>query len=478
MNYKLPQNFIKEYFPNIEGALLFGSYINNPTEANDVDLLLLSNKFSYASKESFLFEKKKINVIKLNLSEVFSILAKHYQQGDFYRLVFVKGIILLDQKNDVQFIRQYINNTYPNKDKDILAFGLNETTFKLTEYKSTLKKPLSEIEYFTITSKIVFHLMDWFLLSNSIHNFKDDNKYKSGFFNKYFPVESDKLLKLISTIKNYNPKDFLLVLHSITKEYNIPNKDKYSNNLIFDDYSQPNLILYLEYLFNFQEIKEIITKLKVENNKIQFYIYQVDEDNQEKIGCYIVFDNSELVFEKERQKWLYFFQTYFSKHQYSFPYNNIFCFPEIKFVGKRNEQLANRLLTNCTNAISENNATKETFLLSLLNAYLSKTETKIDNVYNFYLGKLNSKNRSSNYFTNKNKETENKFLAVNQSNEKKLIAIFKETKKIDLSLEFITINNAPIWLHFQIIDRLISPLLKNDFEKLFYIHCLKRTLNE
>jgi hypothetical protein len=477
MSYKLIHNFLNKHFLEIESVILFGSYIDNPNKANDIDLLLLSNKFFYSSKESFFFENKKINIIKFNISEVFSILAKHYQQGDFYRLVFSKGIVLVDKNKDLQFVRQYINNSYPNGDKDILASALTETVFKLTEYQDALKKSLSEIEYFTLTSKIVFHLMDWFLLSNGLHNLKVDNKYKSGFFNKHFPLENDKLLKLITSIKKSNPKNFLLVLDSITKEHNILNKSKYSNDLIFDDYSQPNLTLYIEKLFNFNEIKEIISKIKSKNSKLQFYIYQVDEDNQEKTGCYIVFDNSNLQFENNKLEWIKYFQNLFSKLQYTFPYNNIFCYPEIKFIGKQNKQLVNQLLTNCTNAIGANLFSKEVFLLTFINTYISKSEVKIDDVYNYYLGKLNAKTRTSNYLTQKQKITEDKFLTANATNKKIAMQVLEKAKISNLNIEFPMFTEVPVWFHFQVIDLLISTLIKNDFEKLFYINCIKK-INE
>ena len=146
MNYKLIHNFLNKHFQEIESVVLFGSYIDNPSKANDIDLLLLSKKFFYSSKESFLFEGMKINVIKFNISEVFSILAKHYQQGDFYKLVFTKGVVIKDKFNDVLFVKKHINSSYPKNDKDIIAFGLNEILFKLNEHIDTLNKPISSIE--------------------------------------------------------------------------------------------------------------------------------------------------------------------------------------------------------------------------------------------------------------------------------------------------------------------------------------------
>ena len=154
MTHKLIHNFLNKHFQEIESVILFGSYIDNPSKANDIDLLLMSNKFFYSSKESFIFESKKINVIKFNISEVFAILAKHYQQGDFYKLVFIKGVVIKDVFKDAQFVKNYINSSYPKNDKDIIAFGLNESLFKLTEYIDTLNKPISSIEFYSITAKI------------------------------------------------------------------------------------------------------------------------------------------------------------------------------------------------------------------------------------------------------------------------------------------------------------------------------------
>jgi hypothetical protein len=476
MKYEIIENFLNSHFTGIEGCILFGSYVDNPTKANDIDLLLISNKFSYSSKESFYFEGMKINTIKFNIIDVFSILAKHYQQGDFYKFVFLKGIVIVDKNKDLQFIRRYIVRSYPKQKQDILAFSLNETLYNLSEYKGYLSTSLSQIELYVIFSKIVSIIMDYFLFSDGIYHFKSE-KIKSRHFNLYFPTESKKILHLISVTQRNNQKKSLLELDSFIDEYHIPLNNKHSNDFIFDDYTQPNLILFIENLFNFQELKEIIAKIKAENNKLQFYVYQVDEDYQEKAGCYIVFDNEKLELEMEKQKWLVFFQNMFSKHQYSFPYNNIFCYPEIKFIGKKNEKIVNQFLNNFIIAIDNNDSTKEAFFVSLLPSYLLATGARMEDIYNFYLGRLNSKTHSSNYLTQKRKETEFKFLGVNSKNEKILLTILKKTKTIDLKLNYKNIPLEPIWFHFQVIDRLLSILLKNDFEKLFFIYCLKK-INE
>lgn len=473
MTYKLIYNFLNEHFQEIESVILFGSYIDNPSKANDVDLLLMSKNFFYSSKESFIFENKKINVIKFNISEVFAILAKHYQQGDFYKLVFTKGIIIKDEFKEIQFVKNYINSSYPKNDKDIIAYGLNECLLKLAEYIDTLNKTISSIEFYLISAKIISHLMDWFLYTNNIYYLKSE-KIKSRFFNKNLPIENSKLLKLIFVVQKNNQKKFLQELQLMINEFNIPIIEKYSNDLIFDDYSQSSLILFLESSLNFNEIKQITDKIKSENKEISFYIYQVDEDNQEKAGCYIIFDNYNLEFENNKLKWIHFFQNLFLNKHYTFPYNNIFCYPEIKFIGKQNFQLVTQLLTNYTNTIYTNQFSKETYLLNFVNEYILYYDININVIYNYYLGKLNAKTRSTNYLTQNQITTEIKFATANESNEKIAIQLLKETIRIDFKVNFPIFKNVPIWFHLQVIDLLFSLIIKKDFQKLFYINCLKK----
>lgn len=474
MAYKIINNFLNKHFQEIESVVLFGSYIDNPNKANDIDLLLISKNFLYSIKESFVFENKKINVIKLNITEVFAILAKHYQQGDFYRLVFTRGVIIKDELKDIQFVKNYINNSYPKKDAIIIASSLNKCIYKITESIEILINPLPLTAYFTIYSTVIFNLIDWVLLSNHIHNVKADNKYKSLFFKKNFPKENSKIEKLILIAHKNNQKKFLTELDYLINELSIPIKTKHSNNLIFDDYSQSHLIVYIEKLFDFNEIKQLIDRIKFENNELQFYIYQVDEDNQEELGCYIVIDNSNLEIDNNKLKWITFFQNLFSKQQYTFPYNNIFCYSEIKFIGKENLKFVTQLLTNYINIIHNNEFEKEPYFLRCITEYVLKYNLNIDDIYNYYLGKLNAKTRSSNYLTQNQKTTENKFISANEINEKGLIQLFKKPVKLNFNIYFPIFNDVPIWFHYQVIDLIISTILKNDFQKLFYIHCLKK----
>ncbi|WP_310556452.1 nucleotidyltransferase domain-containing protein [Flavobacterium sp.] len=476
MNPKLIHNFLNQHFPDIEGVLLFGSYVTNPEKANDVDLLLVSDNFVSSSRESYIFENVKFNPIKFNPSQIFDILSRNYKQGDFYRIVFQEGIAFVDKNKDIDFIKKYISNSYPKTRRNDLALGLNDVLLTLTENATFLKKELPSIEFYMVAADTISGLLDYFLITKGIFPNKSP-KLKSRFVNTNMPIENDRIQNLINYSQNNNQNLFYSELLVLVNDYNIPIDGKYSNYLILDDYSQPQLVLYIENLFSFQEIKVIIDKIKSENKKIEFHIYQVDEDNQEKVGCYIVFENANLVIEKNKQHWIDFIKTNFAQYQYTFPYNNMFCYPEIKFMGKQNEKTVNQLLIEWVHFIQNQELSKELFLASFLKNYILKTNAKIDDIYNFYLGKLNTKSRSSNYFNNKIKETEALFFGTNKEAEQKLISIFRVIQKEIVDVDFKVIENAPIWIHFQVIDRLISTLLKNDFEKLFYINCYKKSLH-
>jgi hypothetical protein len=476
MSQKLINKFLNQHFPNIEGVLLFGSYITNPEKANDVDLILLSDRFVSSSRESYVFENVKFNPIKFNLSQIFDILSRNYKQGDFYRIVFQEGIAFLDKNKDIDFIKKYISNSYPKTRQNDLALGLNDVLLTLTENATFLKKELSSIEFYMVASDTISGLLDYFLITKNIFPNKSP-KLKSRFVNTNMPIENERIQNLVNHSQDNNQEKFYLELILLVDDYNIPIDGKYSNDLILDDYSQPQLVLFIENLFSFQEIKKIISKIKSKNNQVEFHIYQVDEDNQEKVGCYIVFENTNFIFEKNKQHWIDFIRTNFSKLQYTFPYNNLFCYPEIKFMGKVNAEKVNNLLIQSVNFIQNNSFFKEIFLACYLKNYVAKTNLKIEDVYNFYLGKLNTKSRSSNYFNNKIKETEANFFDANKNNEQKLISIFKTIQKQTFVIDFKVIQNTPIWIHFQVIDRLFSILLKNDVEKLFYINCYKKSIH-
>jgi hypothetical protein len=65
-------------------------------------------------------------------------------------------------------------------------------------------------------------------------------------------------------------------------------------------------------------------------------------------------------------------------------------------------------------------------------------------------------------------------MSANARNKKIAIELLKEVKKNNLNFNFPLFIDIPIWFRFQVLDLLISIINKTDFEKLFYIHCLKK----
>jgi hypothetical protein len=162
MNPNLIHHFLNQYFPNIDGVLLFGSYITNPEKANDVDLLLVSNNFVSSSRESYVFENVKFNPIKFNPSQIFDILSRNYKQGDFYRIVFQEGIAFVDKNKDIDFIKKYISNSYPKTRQNDMALALNDVLLTLTENTTFLKKELPQIEFYMVAADTISGLLDYF----------------------------------------------------------------------------------------------------------------------------------------------------------------------------------------------------------------------------------------------------------------------------------------------------------------------------
>ena len=66
-----------------------------------------------------------------------------------------------------------------------------------------------------------------------------------------------------------------------------------------------------------------------------------------------------------------------------------------------------------------------------------------------------------------------KLLSANDRNSKKLIDIFEN--EVQYKLE--KLPKISILVQLQIIDRVLSIFLNKDFQKLFYIHCIKNKLN-
>lgn len=474
--YQKIYNFLDRYFPSIEGCILFGSYIDKGEEANDIDLLLISNNFSFSSTESFVFNECPFNTIKINSSEILNIIAKQFKQGNFLAHAFKTGVVIKDETREVIHIKKYVIGDVPNAAADIISFDLHEVRFKIKDYLEPIKKAKALTpENFLQASRVISLLVDFFLLNNGVY--LKTEKSKNKYFFQNFPNEAFGLSTVIDALKKSNITDFENRITDLILKYSIFTDKKYSNNFILDDYTQDVLICFVENTFKFNKIIDIIDKIKENNSKVKFFIYQVDEENQEKEGCYIVLYNMDRSIDLAKNNWIQFFQNIFDDHNYIFPYNNIFCHPEIKFMGKPNQLIFNDIMLSLIDSITEKkHLSKEEIIFNILTDFFASSTMNVDYLYNFYLIKMDGKAKISNYLNNNSQKIEKKFVLANQSIEGVLLQRFvlKDEKLIDFRP---LLKISPL-VHLQILDRILSIFLSKDYEKLYYIYAIKLKLNE
>lgn len=474
--YKELNNFLDYYFPKIEGCILFGSYAEKKEKANDVDLLLISNKFSSSSTESFIYNGIIYNTIKINSLEVLDTIAKQFKQGNFLAHAFKTGIIIKDETKELLQIRDYVIGYVPNSSADVISFDLGEVKFKIKDYLEPIKQASAfTTENFLQVSRIISLFVDFFLLDRGVY--LKTEKSKNKYFFQNLPNEALKVSKLIEYLQKKDKVSFEKIITELISEYSISAHEKYSNNFILDDYTQKLLVCYIENTFKFNEITDIIEKIKKQNEDLKFFIYQVDEISQENEGCYIVLENENLNVDREKNEWIAFFQNTFKDYNFTFPYNNIFCYPEIKFMGIDNELIVNKLMFSLIHNIHlHKDLGKEKLIFRIVRDFFNHSTITINDVYNFYLIKIDAKAKMSNFLNNNSQKIEDKFIKSNKNIENALIQRFELI--LDKIIDFKSIEKIPQLVHFQILDRILSVFLNKDYEKFYYVHILKHKFNE
>lgn len=469
--YKEIDDFLNIFFPHLEGCILFGSYTTNSQKANDIDLLLCDNKFSFAYKESFKHKGKIYNVIKVNPLEILNILAEQYKRRNFFSQIFKTGIIVSDKTGQLHEIRKMI---FPiSEDSDAIAESLNETLHKIFEHLIPLKTNISFTEKFIISSKLISYTIDGFLLSKGIFHLNTE-KAKIKFLKEKFPKESTLIESLIQNLISKKDTLFLKNLESVLVKFNLPISYKHSNYVISDDFSTKQVVLFIGKTYSFKEIASIITFLHSINYIKNFNIYQVDSQNTEKEGCYITFENTKKEILENRELLIQSLKNYFQNKQFIFPYNNIYCHKAIKFGNIKTSILVDELLENITKILVENpNISKENLIYSFIIQFTKQYKIPITAVENYYTIRLDVSAKSSNFFVDYKNNNRDKLLSANDKNSKKLIDVFEN--EVQYKLEKLT--NISILVQLQIIDRVLSVFLNKDFEKLFYVHCIKNKLN-
>ena len=469
--YKEIDDFLNIFFPHLEGCIVFGSYTTNPKNANDIDLLLCDNKFSFAYKESFKHKGKLYNVIKVNPFEILNILSEQYKRRNFFSQIFKTGIIISDKTAHLNEIRKII---FPiSEDSDAIAETLNETLHKISEHLHPLKTNISFTEKFIIANKLISYTTDCFLLSKGIFHLNTE-KAKTKFLKEKFPKEFILIESLVQNLISKKETLFLRNLESVLVQFNLPISYKYSNYVISDDFSTKQVVLFIGETYSFKEIASIITFLHSINYIKNFNIYQVDSQNTEKEGCYITFENTKKEILENRELLIQSFKNYFQEKQFIFPYNNIYCHKSIKFGNSKASIFVDELLDNITKIVFENpNISKENLIYSFIFQFIKQYKIPITALENYYTIRLDVSAKSSNFFVDYKNNNRDKLLSANDRNSKKLIDIFEN--KVQFKLE--KLPKISILVQLQIIDRVLSIFLNKDFQKLFYINCIKNKLN-
>jgi len=469
--YKEVDDFLNIFFPHLEGCIVFGSYTVNSVNANDIDLLLCDNKFSFAYKESFKHKGKLYNVIKVNPFEILNILSEQYKRRNFFSQIFKTGIILSDKTGQLNEIRKMI---FPiSEDLDAIAETLNETLHKISEHLIPLKTNISFTEKFIISSKLISYIIDGFLLSKGIFHLNTE-KAKSKFLKEKFPKEYTLIESLIQNLISKKETLFLKNLESVLVQLNLPISYKHSNYVISDDFSTKQVVLFIGETYSFEKIASIITFLHSINCIKNFNIYQVDSQNTEKEGCYITFENTKKEILENRELLIQSFKNYFQKKQFIFPYNNIYCHKAIKFGNIETSIFVDELLDGITEIVFENsNISKENLIYSFIFQFTKYYKIPIAAIENYYTIRLDVSAKSSNFFVDYKDNNRDKLLSVNDKNSKILIDIFEN----EVQYKFGKLPKISILVQLQIIDRVLSVFLNKDFQKLFYIHCIKNKLN-
>lgn len=474
--YQKIYDFLEQYFPSIEGCILFGSYIEKKDKANDVDLLLISERFSFSSTESFTYKNLAFNTIKINFSEILNIIAKQFKQGNFLSHAFKTGIILIDINQELSHIKKYVLDNISNASADVINFDLSEVRFKINDYMEPLRQGTGlTSENFLQAAGVVSLFIDYFLLNNGIY--LKTEKSKNKYFFQNYPTEAIELSQIIDALKKSEKIKFINGVDTLISKYSILINEKYSNNFILDDYTQEHLICYVEKIFKFSEISELIKIIKEHNQNVKFFIYQIDEENQEKEGCYIVINNIDQNINNDKKQWILFFQKVFSNIDFIFPYNNIFCYPKIKFMGYDNELIVNEFMYLLINIIFTNTLiSKEEIIFGIVIDFFAFSTLNISDAYNYYLIKMDSKAKTSNFLNVNRQKIEDKFIKANKPIEISLMQRFSLSKEKLINFE--SLNNIPQIIHLQVLDRILSVFLSKDYEKLYYMYAINLKLNE
>jgi len=471
--YKEITEFLNNYFPLIEGCILFGSYINTPKKANDIDLLLVDNKFSFSNKESFKYKGKLYNTIKVNPNEILNIVSKQYQQKNLFYHIIRSGIVIKDNKKNLFNIKNFIVEIPPEQE-EIMIETFKEICKEIHDLILVIKNEDDFVGYQLTAGQLIARMIDALLLSKGTF-YLTNVKNTTRFLKENFPTEYVTIKDLTSTLVSKNKPLFVEQLVKVVEQFNFPILEKYCSYTISDDFSHAQLCLHIEKTFSYKELKPIINFFNNSPYFPEFYVYQSDLENKEKEGCYFIFNNQNREIIDNREKIVQSINDILKGHSFLFPYNNIYCYPNIKFGNKENALIVDKLLFDIVKLINNNyDVLKENFIYSFIMQLSEEANFKIQIIEDYYMMKLDRSAKNSSYFFNNQEANRDKLLISNEKNRDKLASVFESEIKYDLN----GISKIAVMIQLQVVDRVLSIFLNKDYQRLFYVACIKNKKNE
>ena len=146
-------------------------------------------------------------------------------------------------------------------------------------------------------------------------------------------------------------------------------------------------------------------------------------------------------------------------------------------MGYNNELIVNEFMYSLINIIFTNTLiSKEEIIFGIAIDFFAFSTLNIYDAYNYYLIKMDSKAKNSNFLNVNRQKIEDKFIKANKPIEIPLIEKFSLSKEKLINFE--SLNNIPQIIHLQVLDRILSVFLSKDYEKLYYMHAINLKLNE
>ncbi|WP_449400670.1 hypothetical protein [Chryseobacterium wanjuense] len=246
----------------------------------DIDLLIIDEKFSYVAKENFYYDQQQFGIIKIPHYDIFNILAQDFKNG-IYKNIIESGFIIKDELKILKNVKQYICKDYPDNGA-VIRFNINSTVFKVNQCFNSLKTNTPIIESYLNLTNCINYIIDFIILLDGKIHFKS-TKHKTRYLYKYHPQYAVKIAGIIEVLKN--KRIALLQIEELWKLLAIPRELKYNNDYLDEHFSESDPLIFYIPDTDPKEIK--IIKEIVNQHSLLYYIFYIDENSIEETGTYI-----------------------------------------------------------------------------------------------------------------------------------------------------------------------------------------------